>query len=150
VSGADDARTWRAQQAGAVLAGAAIEAGMLGAAHALANPLSARHGVAHGLAVAATVGPVVRETARAQPQVYRELEAALCLGRGELPDALAALLGLLGLPPVMPPDADVDMLTADALTQWTLGFHPVAWGADEIARVYRQLPTAPSPGKLPF
>jgi alcohol dehydrogenase len=45
---------------GAHLAGAAIELSMLGAAHACANPLSARHGVAHGVAVALMLPHVVR------------------------------------------------------------------------------------------
>ncbi len=39
-------------QLGAALAGLAIENSMLGAAHASANPLTARHNVVHGHAVA--------------------------------------------------------------------------------------------------
>jgi alcohol dehydrogenase len=45
---------------GAHLAGAAIEVSMLGAAHACANPLTARYGVAHGAAVALLLPHVVR------------------------------------------------------------------------------------------
>ncbi len=45
---------------GAHLAGAAIEASMLGAAHASANPLSARFAIAHGTAVALMLPHVVR------------------------------------------------------------------------------------------
>ena len=45
---------------GAHLAGAAVELSMLGAAHACANPLSARYGVAHGVAVALMLPHVVR------------------------------------------------------------------------------------------
>ncbi len=45
---------------GAHLAGAAVELSMLGAAHACANPLGARYGVAHGVAVALMLPHVVR------------------------------------------------------------------------------------------
>src|SRR5205807_2713074 len=41
-----------AMQLGACLAGMAIENSMLGAAHALANPLTAAYGIAHGEAIA--------------------------------------------------------------------------------------------------
>ena len=63
------ARRWRAARPtarlvgdmllGAHLAGAAIEASMLGAAHACANPLTARYGVAHGVAVGLMLPAVV-------------------------------------------------------------------------------------------
>jgi alcohol dehydrogenase len=45
---------------GAHLAGVAIEQSMLGAAHACANPLTARFDLAHGLALAALLPHVVR------------------------------------------------------------------------------------------
>ena len=41
-----------AMQLGACLAGLAIENSMLGSAHALANPLTASYGIAHGEAIA--------------------------------------------------------------------------------------------------
>ena len=43
---------WGEMLLGAHLAGAAIEASMLGAAHGLANPLTARYDITHGVAVA--------------------------------------------------------------------------------------------------
>jgi alcohol dehydrogenase len=49
-----------AMQLGAHLAGAAIESSMLGAAHASANPLTARYGIVHGEAVALMLPHVVR------------------------------------------------------------------------------------------
>ena len=47
-------------QLGACFAGMAIESSMLGAAHALANPLTARLGVAHGQAVGLMMPHVIR------------------------------------------------------------------------------------------
>lgn len=62
-AGQDDAGQGHPGQAmllGAHLAGAAIEASMLGAAHASANPLTARFAIAHGTAVALMLPHVVR------------------------------------------------------------------------------------------
>src|SRR5262245_55137967 len=47
----DDLEPRSAMQLGAYLAGAAIETSMLGAAHALANPLTAHYGLTHGIAI---------------------------------------------------------------------------------------------------
>ena len=58
--GTANGRAWAEMTLGAHLAGAAIEASMLGAAHAAANPLTARHGVAHGAAVMLMLPWVVR------------------------------------------------------------------------------------------
>jgi alcohol dehydrogenase len=58
---------------GAHLAGAAIEASMLGAAHAAANPLTAAFGVAHGVAVALMLPHVVRFNGGAAAELYSQL-----------------------------------------------------------------------------
>ena len=55
-------------QLGAALAGLAIENSMLGAAHATANPLTARHGIIHGHAVALML-PLVMRYNSADPAV---------------------------------------------------------------------------------
>jgi alcohol dehydrogenase len=49
-----------AMQVGACFAGLAIENSMLGAAHALANPLTAKYGIAHGQAIAIVLPHVIR------------------------------------------------------------------------------------------
>ena len=49
-----------AMQLGAHFAGMAIEQSMLGAAHACANPLTARYNLSHGLALAILLPHVVR------------------------------------------------------------------------------------------
>ena len=60
-------------QLGACLAGLAIENSMLGAAHALANPLTATYGVAHGEAVALMLPHVIRHNGKHVGKWYREL-----------------------------------------------------------------------------
>ena len=80
--------TWSDLILGAHLAGAAIEASMLGAAHAAANPLTAAFGLPHGLAVSLMLPSVVRFNAAEVDALYREL----C---GESAEALAEkLVGL--------------------------------------------------------
>ena len=76
-------RTFRARGdvlLGAALAGLAIENSMLGAAHAAANPLTARFGVIHGQAVGLMLPAVVRFNAQ-DPEV-REIYQQLALQAG--------------------------------------------------------------------
>src|SRR5260370_15462590 len=70
----DDLEARGAMQIGAHLAGIAIEHSMLGATHACANPLTARYGVTHGLAIAALLPHVVRWNHSAAGGLYRELD----------------------------------------------------------------------------
>lgn len=60
-------------QLGAYFAGLAIETSMLGAAHALANPLTARFGVTHGQAVGMMLPPVIRFNGQEVSQWYEHL-----------------------------------------------------------------------------
>ena len=60
-------------QLGACFAGMAIEASMLGAAHALANPLTATFGVPHGQAVGLMMPHVVRFNSSQVEGRYAEL-----------------------------------------------------------------------------
>ncbi len=64
-------------QLGACFAGMAIEASMLGAAHALANPLTAILGVPHGQAVGLMMPHVVRFNSQAVEESYEELAKLL-------------------------------------------------------------------------
>ena len=61
---------------GAHWAGAAISASMLGATHACANPLTARYGTMHGVAIALLLPHVVRWNAGVAGARYAELLAA--------------------------------------------------------------------------
>ena len=64
-------------QLGACFAGMAIETSMLGATHALANPLTAKYGLAHGRAIGIMLPHVVRYNGQEYGHWYAELlEAA--------------------------------------------------------------------------
>ena len=72
----DDVDARGQMQIGAFLAGAAIENSMLGAAHAAANPLTARYGTTHGVAVGLMLPHVVRWNAEVAGDLYRDLVLA--------------------------------------------------------------------------
>ena len=120
-----DLDTWSDLLLGAHLAGAAIEASMLGAAHAAANPLTAAFGLAHGLAVSAMLPWVVRFNAAEVDGLYREL----C---GESAEALAEKLVALreaagfsgGLAAHGVERARLPELARLATREWTGTFNP--------------------------
>ena len=141
-----------AMQLGACLAGLAIENSMLGAAHALANPLTAAYEIVHGEAVALMLPHVVRHNGRHVDRYYGELLA--CSGDGPWPaevkkgengaDSLANLLVALGreaglagtLTECGVERARIGELAAAATKQWTGTFNPVEMTRDDFERLY--------------
>ncbi len=129
-----DLEAFGAMQLGAFFAGAAIENSMLGAAHACANPLTARHRTAHGVAIAILLAPVVRWNSAVCSARYRELHA-------DLPARLDELAATAGLPRRLGaagiPLADLPALAEDAAQQWTGGFNPRRLDAAGALEVYQ-------------
>ena len=135
-----------AVQLGAAWAGLAIENSMLGAAHALANPLTAAHGVAHGQAVGMMLPHVVRFNGPACGDLYADLlaDVGITAPPGAAGDRLAAWLAhLLGaarlrhsLTALGITQPDVPALAAAAATQWTGGFNPRPAAAIDFTAVY--------------
>lgn len=129
-------------QLGAAYAGAAIENSMLGAAHAAANPLTARFDVAHGHAVGLMLPHVVRfnsEDAAAR-SIYSSLADEAQVTVDQLPEKLAGLLTLAGLPETLS-RSGVDRealpaLATGAAKQWTAGFNPRPIGAADFLALY--------------
>ncbi len=141
-----DVAAREAVQLGAAWAGLAIENAMLGAAHALANPLTAAHHVVHGQAVGLMLPHVVRFNAVACGTAYAELlhdvgidtgpeaagdELATWLSRLLAASNLRTTLSALGIPAPNGP-----ALAAAAATQWTGGFNPRPVSIDDFARLY--------------
>src|SRR5205085_4361829 len=87
-------------QLGAHFGGMAIEASMLGCAHACANPLTAHYGTTHGVAVGVMLPHVIRYNAAAVGPLYAELarDAGLDGGAEALARRVTALMGSAGLP----------------------------------------------------
>ncbi len=132
---------------GAHWAGAAIEVSMLGATHACANPLTARYGTTHGVAIALLLPHVVRWNGPVVGARYAELLAAT--GRraseAEAAGALAARLEALavagdlprGLRSVGVPEADLPVLAAEAAQQWTGRYNPRPFDGAAAQELYR-------------
>jgi alcohol dehydrogenase len=138
-----------AMQLGACFAGLAIENSMLGAAHALANPLTAEYGIVHGQAIGLMLPHVIRFNGEHFPNWYDELSDSLhgingfpSFERG--PDGLAryvaALIHHAELPQKLS-DCGVDrkklpQLAAQAAQQWTGSFNPREVKAEELLSLY--------------
>jgi alcohol dehydrogenase len=147
---------------GAHLAGAAIELSMLGAAHACANPLSARYGVAHGVAVALMLPHVVRWNgapaassdgppaagpagdgpAGGLPPAAAYATLAGCASSEMLAARIEELRAAAGLPGRLR-EVGVEVsalreLACEAAQQWTASFNPRPAGEEALLHLYEQ------------
>ena len=143
----DDVGARGAMQLGAFYAGVAIEQSMLGAAHACANPLTARYDMTHGVALAILLPHVVRWNAHAADDLYHDLvngmpPAATSGGAGNrLAERLIEIGRSGGFPTDLRttgvPEQDLSTLAEAAATQWTGTFNPRPFGAREALEVYQ-------------
>ena len=133
-------------QFGACLAGLAIENSMLGAAHALANPLTAHYGIVHGQAIAVVLPHVVRFNVETCNDMYAEL---LGISRANtsaqysgtvLVEVLTGWINKAGLADRLSaldiPRHGLPLLAAAAAEQWTGTFNPRKVGKDELLELY--------------
>ncbi|MFN9563186.1 MAG: iron-containing alcohol dehydrogenase [Pirellulaceae bacterium] len=145
-------------QWGAALAGMAIEASMLGAAHALANPLTAHHGIAHGQAVGVMMPHVIQWNARQVASWYQELwntvepplqmtqphkpESDANVAARKMSDWFGEMLQAGGLHQRLAalaiPENDLEVLASQAAQQWTAKYNPVEVHADDLIQIYRR------------
>ncbi|MEX2174135.1 MAG: iron-containing alcohol dehydrogenase [Pirellulaceae bacterium] len=137
---------------GASFAGMAIENSMLGAAHALANPLTTMFDVAHGQAVGVMLPHVVRFNARAVESQYLELLREADNGHSSLPglaggieglaDFVTKLLVLAGLATTLRPlgvdPLKLPQLASQAAKQWTASFNPQPAHEEDLLALYQQ------------
>jgi alcohol dehydrogenase len=142
----DDVDARAEMQLGAHFAGFAIEQSMLGAAHACANPLTARFDLPHGLALAILLPHVVRWNAGIAGDGYSALIGSPSRGAPD-PDAAETLamrlegFGRMAGMPARLSDAGVprDALTALAELagrQWTGTFNPRPFDASGALEIY--------------
>jgi alcohol dehydrogenase len=138
-------------QLGACLAGLAIENSMLGATHALANPLTAEYGIAHGQAIGLMLPHVLRFNGHLVGDQYVELLEAAA-GTLGVPSPSSGVVGLAeyvgGLVvaanlPTRLRDCQVaperlPKLAEFAAKQWTGTFNPRPVGPAELLALYEQ------------
>lgn len=150
----DDLEARGALLLGASHAGAAIERSMLGAAHSMANPLTALRGIVHGVAVGLAL-PVVMEFNAGHPETkvrYADLARRTGLVTPDCPDEdsveallvrVRHLLSLANFPSSLSElgfeEGDLAGLAKSASEQWTAGFNPRPIEASDFARLYSSL-----------
>jgi alcohol dehydrogenase len=132
-------------QLSAAYAGTAIENSMLGAAHAAANPLTARFGVVHGQAVGLMIPEVIDFNARDPLAKERYLELSQSVGLGPIEEFLAELGVLLdvakmreGLSQYNIDRKEFPALAQQAAKQWTAGFNPRPIAAEDFQHLYEE------------
>jgi alcohol dehydrogenase len=123
----------------AALGGLAIENSMLGAAHAAANPLTARFHIVHGQAVGLMLPAVIRFNAAdpATARLYDELGETKAAG---LAAKVEWLLNLAGMPRSLAETgataSSIPLLAAEAAKQWTAGFNPISVGEKDFVGLF--------------
>lgn len=132
---------------GAALAGMAIENSMLGAAHSCANPLTARFGVTHGIAVALMLPHVIRFNGAAVRPLYGELIDLAERNGAPADDAaewLARRFERLRAAAQVPDRIshyrvrreDLPDLAREAAAQWTARFNPTPISESDFLELY--------------
>ncbi len=142
-----DARS--GMQLGACFAGLAIENSMLGAAHALANPLTTRYGIVHGQAIGLMLPHVIRFNGVEYGTWYRDLLEGTG-GTNGFPDPGSGYQGLAdyaarlaveaGFPAQLSQcgveKAKLPEMAAEAAKQWTGSFNPRRVTEAELLALY--------------
>ncbi len=136
----------------AALAGRGIENSMLGAAHSMANPLTAHYGVPHGQAVGTMLPLVVayNQAVKETVQPYRKLAVAAGLAGMDSTPA-EVVHGILRALDVLLEDAefprglgahgvtlaDCETVGNEAAEEWTAQYNPRTVGAEDFTQIFR-------------
>ena len=122
---------------------------MLGAAHATANPLTARYDVTHGQAVGLMLPAVIRMNGAQYAEWYAELmrEIDPTIESRDAPERLAKQVTewvrMAGLATTLSelsiPESGIDAFVDDALQQWTGTFNPVPLDTDRTRLLYQSV-----------
>ena len=142
---------------GAHLAGGAIENSMLGATHAMANPLSAHFNITHGIAIGVLLPHVIRYNGDVVPELYGEFaeEAGVC--SADDPQAVAKLAHFVetllseakcpnNLAATGVDESLIPALAEEAAGQWTANFNPRPVDRPQFEELYRAAFQEPAGG----
>jgi alcohol dehydrogenase len=143
----DDLEARGAMQMGAHFAGAAIEASMLGACHACANPLTAHYGLTHGIAIGILLPHVIRFNSAAVGDLYGDLAHDVGLINGDtmaagevLARRVADLVRAAELPTRLSEcdisDGILPVLAEEAAQQWTGRYNPRPVSEADLLQLY--------------
>lgn len=149
VNDPNDLRARSAMLLGSHLAGAAIENSMLGATHAMANPLTAHFDTVHGVAIGVMLPHIVRHNSLVVGRLYGDLaeDARLCEANdphsgAHLADFLTLIASRAGLPKNLGEVEQFDAkmiptMAQEADKQWTGKFNPRPMTESDFAEIYR-------------
>ncbi len=132
---------------GAHYAGMAIENSMLGATHALANPLTAHHDLTHGVAIGVMLPHVIRFNGSSVGRLYGDVasDAGLCDATDPaapqlLADFVTKLVRCANSPTTLQeceiPAEQIATFAADATKQWTGTFNPRSLEQTDFQELY--------------
>jgi len=137
-------------QLGACFAGLAIENSMLGATHALANPLTTHFDIPHGQAIGLMLPHVIRFNAHTCGRLYQDLLEGTGgtngfpkpeTGADGLADFVVRLAEKAGLPHRLSEcgveQARLGTMATEAGMQWTATFNPRPVAEAELLELYR-------------
>ncbi len=133
-----------AMQQGACLAGLAIEHSMLGATHALANPLTSHYNIVHGQAIATMLPHVIRFNAHTSEAEYGQLASSVATIQGNQASSIADFVtnitreaGLAtNLQSLGVSRDQLELLADDASKQWTAQFNPRTVEVEQLHELY--------------
>lgn len=124
---------------GAHLAGHAIENAMLGAAHACANPLTAKYGITHGVAVGLMLPHVIVYNQEAARREHEELQRVTGHSN-KLSECITTLVQNAGLPTRLQQCGIEREVLADlaqaAAQEWTGTFNPRPLLPEDFLKLY--------------
>ncbi|MCA9187336.1 MAG: iron-containing alcohol dehydrogenase [Planctomycetales bacterium] len=139
-----------AMQLGACFAGLAIENSMLGATHALANPLTSRFGIVHGQAIGLMLPHVIRFNAEVCADSYSVLADLVGVATSDSARENAERLAVFvedlvrqaGLPQQLRQcsvtEDTLGTLAEESAKQWTGTFNPRQVDATSLLRLYER------------
>ena len=139
---------------GASHAGAAIEQSMLGAVHSMANPLTAKYGTVHGIAVGLCLPWVMKfnsEDSECQ-KIYAGLARTVGLAESHSSDSEGSAILINRVEELLEKanlttstndlgfeETAISELAGAAAKQWTAGFNPRKIEAEDFKFLYQQL-----------
>lgn len=147
LDGSADITTWGNMQLGAHFAGHAIENSMLGAAHAMANPMTARKNIDHGIAVGLVLPYVIEYNSENNISLYdgfflkKKDSSNGHPARDVLINRLDKYFELANIPKNLShygiEYSDIDSLASEAMENWTAQFNPRPLNKEDFLTLYK-------------
>jgi alcohol dehydrogenase len=136
---------WGQMLLGAHFAGHSIENSMLGAAHAMANPITARLNLDHGIAVGLVLPYVIEFNSQTNKDLYRGFIAGMNNNGNHVPEQLKNQIDkyfdLAKMPKKLTHygigEGDIESLASEALQNWTAKFNPRPLGKSDFLDLYK-------------